>query len=69
MNYPDHIHTIDSYPPVKRVFVDGKEVKKAFYADTKKGFVRCYDDPVKLHKHGKRLITRTIRGDVTVEFK
>lgn len=63
------IHTLDSYPPVRRVFIDGAEVKMAFYADTKRGFVRHYDDPVQRHKHGKRAITRTARGAVTVEFK
>lgn len=69
MKLPDHVHTIDSYPPVKRVFVDGKEVCMAFYANTKKGIVRCYDDPFKMHKYGKRAITRTLHGTVTVEFK
>ncbi len=69
MNHPDHIHTIDTYPHVRQVFVNGKEVKNAFYADTVKGLVRYYDDPAKMHKHGKRAITRTIRGDVTVVLK
>ena len=62
------IYEVDSYPRVKRVFVDGVEVKNAFYADTKKGFVRHFDDPIKIHKHGKRAISRTLHGAVTVEL-
>ena len=68
MNHPDHIYEVDTYPRVKRVLVNGNEVKSVFYADTKKGFVRYYDDPPKMHKHGKRLISRTLWGDVTVEL-
>jgi hypothetical protein len=62
------IYTVNSFPPVKRAFVNGKAINYAFYADTKRGFVRHYDDPPKMHKHGKRLITRTTYGVVTVEF-
>lgn len=45
-----------------KVLVDGVEVNKVFYVDTKKGKVRHYDTPVKVHKHGKRAISRTKYG-------
>lgn len=61
------IYTVENRSCPVRVFVNGKEVKRAFYADTKKGVVRYYDDPVKMHKYGKRVICRTKRGKVTVD--
>jgi len=61
-----HIYTVESYPQVKEVLVDGVKIKNAFYADTKKGFVRHYDDPPRVHKHGKDMISRTVHGCVEV---
>jgi hypothetical protein len=50
------------------VKVDGREVDRVIYADTRKGIVRHHDKPSRLHKHGKRVIERTKRGKVEVEF-
>ena len=62
-----HIHTPDDGRGPRRVFLNGREVKRVVYADTKKGVIRRNDDPVQVHKHGKRLIERTEHGVVTVE--
>ncbi|WP_180895252.1 hypothetical protein [Stenotrophomonas maltophilia] len=43
-------------------------VEKVVYADTRKGVVRHYDTPVRLHKRGKRALQRTKHGKVEVEF-
>ncbi|WP_169050317.1 hypothetical protein [Stenotrophomonas maltophilia] len=50
------------------MLVDGQVVEQAFYADTRKGVVRYYVKPLRVHKHGKRAISRTLRGKVEVEF-
>ncbi len=63
-----HIHTRDDGRGPRLVTVDGKVVEKVTYADTRKGIVRHYDTPVRIHKHGKRAIERTKRGTVQVEF-
>lgn len=68
MQNQPHIHLVDTFPKVKRVFVDDKEVDHAFYADTKKGVVRYYPQPLKLHKYGKRVVSRTLHGQVRLEF-
>jgi len=63
-----HIHTLDDGRGRRLVTVDGKVVEKVLYADTRKGIVRHYDTPVRIHKHGKRAIERTKHGIVRVEF-
>lgn len=49
-----------------KVLVNGVEVKKVFYVDTKKGKVRHYDSPPQIHKYRKRAISRTKHGRVEV---
>lgn len=52
-----------------RVFVNGNEVSGAFYADTKKGVVHFYPQPARIKKPERdQIYTRTLRGNVTVEF-
>lgn len=51
------------------VFLNGKEIDGVVYADTKRGIVRVCRHPLKLDKHHKRVLTRTIRGHVEVCFK
>lgn len=48
------------------VFVDGRHIRGAVYVDTRRGLVRAFDIPPRLHKHRKRVITRTLRGLVEV---
>lgn len=62
----DHIHTLDDGRGLRRVFVNGREIKTAFYADTKRGIVDAYREPLKLSRFKKRPLTRRYRGTVTV---
>ena len=64
----DHIHNTDDGRGRRRVLADGRVVEQVFYADTRKGVVRYYVKPLRVHKHGKRAISRTLRGKVEVEF-
>lgn len=66
---PDHIHTPHDGGGARDVFVDGRKVNGAFYADTKRGIVDYYPEPLKIHKRGKRVITRRLRGHVEVVRK
>lgn len=50
-----------------RVFVNGNEVRKAVFADTERGVVRYYPEPVRIKRGTDELYTRTVRGRVTVE--
>lgn len=59
-------NTCDVGRPV-RVFVNGNEVRKAVFADTQRGVVRYYPEPVRIKRGTDELYTRTLRGQVTVE--
>lgn len=61
-----HIHTPTDGRKPRNVYLNGVLIKRVVYADTKRGLVRITDSPVKIHKHGKRIITRTMRGVVEV---
>ena len=54
---------------VEEVRVNGTAVRGAFYADTRKGVVKAYRQPFKAHKHGKRAIHDTLRGNVEVKLR
>lgn len=62
-----HIHTPDDGRGMRRVLLNGREVKSVFYADTKKGVVRYYLQPLRLDKWRKTILSRTARGEVRVE--
>lgn len=50
----------------RRVLLNGRVVSGVIYADTARGIVRMYDQPPRVHKHGKRCIERTCHGIVEV---
>ena len=60
------VHMVGDGRGQRRVLLNGKELRNVVYADTGRGVVRLYDDPPKVHKHGKRAIQRTRRGVVEV---
>lgn len=64
-----HIFTPDDHAIVKRVLVNGEEIKKAFYCDTRKGFVDAYIYPFRIDRYGKRCLWKRHRGAVTVELE
>lgn len=61
-----HIHTVGDGRGLRDVFVNGRLKYQVFYADTKRGIVRAYRIPLRIHKWGKRLLTVTLRGHVEV---
>lgn len=64
----DHIHTPRDGRGFRDVYVNGGLVKKAFYADTRKGVVRHYLTPLRLNKSRDCAATRTKRGKVTIKW-
>ena len=65
----NHIHTPDDGRGRRDVFVNGRQVHRAFFVDTRRGIVDYFPEPVRIHKHGKRAISRRLRGRVHVELK
>lgn len=62
----DHVHTVDDGRGLERtVLLNGTQVK-AVYADTKRGVVRVYREPLTTDKRGKRLLLKTLYGRVEV---
>ncbi len=51
------------------VYLDGKPLDRVIYADTGRGFVRVVGNPLKLDKHGKRVLWKTLHGAVRVELR
>lgn len=50
----------------RKVLLNGKELRNVVYADTERGVVRFFDEPPKMHKRKRRIITRTRHGVVEV---
>lgn len=53
---------------IAKVAVNGNVVDKTFYADTEKGIVKYYPEPVRMNKRADEVYSRTLRGNVTVEL-
>lgn len=62
------IYTPENGRNIQAVYVNGKLIPCAFFADELKGKVRYYRFPHKKHKYGKRLLTRTVYGKVKIVF-
>lgn len=50
-----------------RVFVNGNPVDRAFRADTKRGVVHYYPQPLRVKRGTEEAYSRKLRGHVTVE--
>lgn len=55
-----------NFPLKCDVWLDGKLIERAVEVHRKTGRVRVHDIPAKLDKHGKRVLCRTLRGNVEV---
>lgn len=64
----DHIHRHSDGRGQRRVFVNGNEVKRCVWADTKRGRVVYTPYPVRMRRNSDEIYTRMLRGQVTVEF-
>lgn len=65
----DHIHHPRDGRGPRDVFVDGKLVERAFFADTRRGIVRAFRSTAVIDKRRKRLLYETLRGVVEVRAK
>lgn len=63
----DHIHHLGDGRGRRRVFVNGNEVERAIWADTKRGIVCYMPKPPRLMRNRREVYTRQLRGQVTVE--
>lgn len=66
MGSKSHILKGGECPPC-RVFVDGKLVEHAIYADLKRGFVICARYPFRINRRRGELRRYRVKGRVTVE--
>ena len=60
----EHIHTFDDGRGQRKIFLDGKYIEQAFYADTKLGIVRAYTLPLTVVDD--EICSHELRGTVTV---
>lgn len=63
----EHIHTPNDGRGMRQVFLDGKPIDRVAYADTRRGIVRCYHDPIRVSRWRKRALTYTLHGTVEVK--
>lgn len=68
MKQPEYIHTPSDGRGIRTALLDGKPLAQCVYANTRAGVVRVLRSPLKLDKHKKRLLMRTLRGCVEVVF-
>ena len=66
MRANQHVHTSVDGRGIRIVTLNGKIVSNVTYADTKRGIVRVARWPLRIDKHKKRVLTRTLRGEVAV---
>ena len=66
-SHPPHIHTADDGRGLRNVYLNGKKISSAFYADTNRGIVLAYRLPFCADKRRKRLLFNKIRGNVEVK--
>lgn len=64
-----HIHTPHDGRATRDVFVDGKLVERAFFADTRRGIVCAFKHPLRLDRWRKRVLSETLHGVVEVREK
>lgn len=65
----DTFHSFDDGRGLRRVFVNGNEIQRVIWADTKRGVLEFYPDPPRIHKSRRdEIYTRKLRGTVTVEY-
>ena len=63
---PSWIHHPDDGRGVRKVFLDGEEIKMAVFADQQRGIVDRYRQPLTIDKRSQSLITERLHGRVEV---
>lgn len=67
--HSEHVHRGDDGRGIRDVWLDGKLVRHVTLADTKRGKVVVCLYPIRLDKHRKRVLTKTLYGEVEVRFR
>ena len=68
MTADDHVHRAGDGRGARRVICNGKEVRKAFYADTLNGRVMAYSEPLRIDRATGGVAAYELRGETRVEF-
>lgn len=55
--------------PACKVYLDGTLIKNVVSANRKKGRIKVAYEPLRVDKHGKRVLTHTLRGHVQIEVR
>lgn len=63
---PPHIHHPHDGRGQRQVLLNGQPIERCLWADTRRGLVRVSHNPARLDKHRKRLLWKTLRGQVQV---
>ena len=70
MRANQYVHTpYDGRGTNRDVLLNGKKIDRVIYADEKRGIVRVIGNPIRIDKHHKRVLWRTLRGRVEVVSK
>lgn len=64
-----HTHRVGDGRGDRIVRLNGRQIQQVVFADTKKGKVVVFRSPLRLDKHKKRVLTRTLYGVVDVMLK
>ena len=63
---PPWIHRFDDGRGIRKVFIDGQEIKMAVFVDEQRGIVDRYRQPLTIDKRDQSLITERLHGRVEV---
>lgn len=63
------IHRFDDGRGVRKVLLDGQEIKMAVFADQKRGIVDRFRQPLTVRRRDGQLITERLRGRVEVVWQ
>lgn len=66
---PSWIHHPDDGRGVRKVLLDGQEIKMAVFADQQRGIVDRYRQPLTIDKRSQSLITERLHGRVEVVWQ
>lgn len=66
---PTWIHRFDDGRGVRKVFLDGQEIKMAVFVDERRGIVDRYRQPFTIDKRSQSLITERLHGRVEVVWQ
>ncbi|RRV80364.1 hypothetical protein [Stutzerimonas stutzeri] len=63
---PPWVHTPEDGRGVRKVLLDGQEIKMAVFVDEQRGIVDRYRQPLTIDKRSQSLITERLHGCVEV---